>query len=108
MPPRQEFYLGPELGSWHQIVLNFTIYASVSEILTRLAVPMVRTRNRTLIKKTISDVEKHLTIQHNIEAKIDLFKETRHKFLAKINDPKNYTFTIRILEFLPVIPYTYV
>ncbi len=32
-----------------------------------------------------------LNIQHNIEAKIDLFKETCHKFLAKINDPKIVT-----------------
>lgn len=32
-----------------------------------------------------------LNIQHNIEAKIDLFKETCHKFLSKINDPKIVT-----------------
>jgi len=32
-----------------------------------------------------------LNIQHNIEAKIDLFKETCHKFLSKINDQKIMT-----------------
>lgn len=32
-----------------------------------------------------------LNIQHNIEAKIDLFKETCHKFLNKINNPKIVT-----------------
>jgi hypothetical protein len=32
-----------------------------------------------------------LHIQHNIEAKIDLFKETCHKFLSKLNDSKIVT-----------------
>ncbi|MFZ2356946.1 MAG: tRNA 2-thiouridine(34) synthase MnmA, partial [Candidatus Omnitrophota bacterium] len=32
-----------------------------------------------------------LNIQHDIEAKIDLFKETCHKFLSKINDQKIMT-----------------
>ena len=29
-----------------------------------------------------------LNVQHDVSAKIDLFKETCHKFLSKINDPK--------------------
>lgn len=32
-----------------------------------------------------------LNIQHNIEAKTDFFKETCHKFLSKLNDPKIVT-----------------
>jgi tRNA-specific 2-thiouridylase len=37
------------------------------------------------------DLMNKLNIQHNIEAKIDLFKETCHKFLSKLNDPKIVT-----------------
>ncbi len=37
------------------------------------------------------DLMNKLNIQHNIEAKIDLFKETCHKFLSKINDQKIMT-----------------
>lgn len=36
-------------------------------------------------------LKNRLNIQHNIEAKIDLFKETCHKFLSKLNDPKIVT-----------------
>jgi len=32
-----------------------------------------------------------LNVQHDVGAKIDLFKETCHKFLSKINDPKIVT-----------------
>lgn len=32
-----------------------------------------------------------LNVQHDVSAKIDLFKETCHKFLSKINDPKIVT-----------------
>lgn len=32
-----------------------------------------------------------LNVQHDVSAKIDLFKETCHKFLTKINDPKIVT-----------------
>ena len=32
-----------------------------------------------------------LNVQHDVSAKIDLFKETCHKFLSKINDPKVVT-----------------
>ena len=32
-----------------------------------------------------------LNVQHDVSAKIDLFKETCHKFLSKINDPKTVT-----------------
>ncbi|MCX6715628.1 MAG: recombinase family protein, partial [Candidatus Taylorbacteria bacterium] len=32
-----------------------------------------------------------LNVQHNVNAKIDLFQETCHRFLSKINDPKIVT-----------------
>jgi len=32
-----------------------------------------------------------LNVQHDVSVKIDLFKETYHKLLSKINDPKIVT-----------------
>jgi len=43
-----------------------------------------------LISERDALMMKH-NVQHDVSAKIDLFKETCHKFLSKINDPKIVT-----------------
>jgi|GEM_PF-15380 len=45
-------------------------------------------------EKLISErdgLKNKLNIQNNVDAKIDLFQETCHRFLSKINDPKTVT-----------------